>query len=259
MNDNRKAAWDKSVTSVMREALKGGPRACPLWMRLTIDRLYALVPQIVPYEPVCMIGMDWSDEVFANGHTVRVGLLLEKGWSVETSILTYRNFRLSHPTFRFDPVVFRTFSRRQLQEELGVTYGNIVADLCVDPDAQPVFGALLFGDLIQPTQRAYVAKEMAFSVSQQVAKELTASGRMASTVFLDLKGCSVKEVVDDGRPYSLDTAAQVYAKRTGFTLDPSINIDPRSFDHDLAAIRAEVRQAGCPVLPYSEESYESGL
>lgn len=217
----------------------------PLWLSAVLNRLHSHIPNVVPYDALALTGIGWQRDVqVTNVHNLTAGLLLEKGWSVDQSVLVYKNFRLCHPQLRFDPQMLRTFSRKQLREELGFTYGDIVADVCSDPQAQPVFNALLFGTLDTPVPRAFLSHRVHIKVDGDTASNM--GSVWDSTCHLHVDGLQAADIQRFAQPWTPQEAAQVYKQATGLKLVPGNDINPRSFDYDLAAIRAALRQADRP-------------
>lgn len=253
MSDPRQQAYVVSVVRALRESMKGGFERTPLWIRECLEALYTRVPATVPFDLLALRGVGITADYTNNRFVVSVGAMLERGWGLEQSVMIYKNFRLVHPHLRFNPSVYRTFSRAQLRDEFGTTYGNIIADCCSQAFAQPVFSALLFGELDLPVPRAFVSTGFRFEVAHKL---LDQNGRLPLGMNLTLLDLSMSSIEKDSHAHAPFEAETLYNRLTGATLSSSDNINPRSFDYDLAAIRAALRQAGGDLYPYDQESYE---
>ena len=256
MSDPRQQAYVVSVVRALRESMKGGFERTPLWIRECLEALYTRVPATVPFDLLALRGVGITADYANDRFVVSVGAMLERGWGLDQSVMVYKNLRLAHPRLRYAPAVYRTFSRAQLRDEFGTTYGNIIADCCSQAFAQPVFSALLFGELDLPVPRAFVSTGFNFDVDGKLAKLLDETGAFPSGMYMQFDGLSTAEIEKNGHAHTPFEAETLYNRLTGATLSSSDNINPRSFDYDLAAIRAALRQAGGDLYPYDQESYE---
>jgi len=249
MKDEAFELYQKSVRAVIRKELSRTEHRLPPWLFESLGKVFHHVPTQVPYSVLCVHGLSWEKATYdLNTERIRVGLLLHNGWDIETSCLLYKNFRLAYPQWQVDPHMWRTYTRQQLRDELGPTYGDIVADICSEPTSNPIFGSLLFGELDQPIRRQFGQHTMKFDVGADL---VMAGGKLPERCRLALHGCTTEAIRNEGAPLSETIASNMYHNLTGkHLIDP--DIDPRTYDYDQAAIRAALRQADCAFDPFRQ-------
>ena len=255
MTDKLFEAYQRSVRNTLRNELAVSMMRVPLWVVEALGNIYRHVPTKVPYSVLALTNVSWEREPRdLDVEKIRAQLLLHNGWDIETSALLYKNFRVAFPQWPVNPEMWRVYSRQQLREELGPTYGDIVADLCSDPTCNPIFGAMMLGDLGQPVQRRFAQQVMSFNVSRRVL----VNGRLPERARIDLYGCTTDDIRADAIAVDERQADDLYHRTTGkHLIDP--DIDPRTYDYDRAALRAALRQADCAFDPFGAEPHEGDV
>lgn len=219
-----------------------GRENLPPWLHQLLMRLPNAVPSREAVEVLAVTGLmvtqadlDWNLEL-----TVR--LLLQRGWSVEMSMMMFKNFRLAHPLPQFKPEMYALMSRKQLQDSFGVAFGNVIADVCVDPDSQPVFAALLFGNLDDAITRPC----MHAALKMRIDRDLANDGRLpGARLEFSLEGVTRLGVAPGGPMKSIPYAEAVtlYQEATGCTPEFLVSINPREVDYEeLARLGEALRQ-----------------
>lgn len=248
MKDEAFEAYQRSVRTAIRKELSRAEHRVPVWLFEALGKIFHYVPTQVPYSVLSVYGLSWERAQYdLTTERIRVGLLLHNGWDIETSCLLYKNFRLAYPKWHIDPNMWRTYSRQQLLDEIGPTYGMIIADLCADATSNPIFASLLFGELDRPIKRQFGKHTVSFDV----ARSLLVDGKLPERCRLTLEGCSTEAVRNHGEPVDEWEADGIYHEFTGkHLIDP--DIDPRTYDYDQVAIRAALRQADCAFDPFRQ-------
>lgn len=209
----------------------------PAWLPTLLDRLPTAVPAQHPFEVLCVTGLMCQQTSYDYHRKVGVRLLLQRGWSVEMSMQMFKNFRWSHPSDVIAPDMLRLLSRKQLTDTYGMTFGTVIADVCMDPDTQPVFAALLSGDLDRLVARP--ASHAVFQVL--VDSDLLPDDNSSLPQNFFQSG----ELHDAGVPTAapatipMAEAARLYKDATGCDPEFVFNINPRELDYDALAHSAE--------------------
>ena len=248
MKDEAFELYQKSVRATCRVELARAEHRQPPWLFEALGKIHGHVPTQVPYTVLALRGIAWERQEYnLDVDRIRAGLLLHNGYDLETSVLLYKNLRIMYPEWRIDPNMWRTYSREQLRDELGITYGDIVADLISDPFSNPIFASLLFGELDQPIKRQFGLHTVYFVVDRQIL----VNGRLPENCRLELRDCNTEAIRNMAQKVDERAADAIYFKLTGkHLIDP--DIDPRTYDYDQAAIRAALRQADCAFDPFRQ-------
>lgn len=220
---------------VNQRRASGAEPKTPGWVYDLLRRLARQIPARYPYEVMCLDRFRISDALFRsdyrNALVIDAVWLLQRGWSVEMSLQAWRNFRTAFPVLKFDPIAFKVMHRDDLIEEYGPTFGNIFADLCIDPDSQPVIGALLANCFEQNIQRAYTLAVTSTEVSMEVMENGLDINEVALQIDLKYHDFNGFGLVD--APASVDPlyARRAYNKCTGGTLPDTFSLHPRDIDY----------------------------
>jgi len=222
----------------------------PQWVRPLLLRLKNAVPAQHPVEVLAITGMyiaqkdvDWTMQVV-------VRMLVQRGWSVEMSLLMYRNFRLAYPMLRYKPEMYALLSRKQLREEFGSTYGDVIADICVDPDSQPVFSRMLSGNLDDLVLRPAMHVMVAFDIDQLLFHDSASTLPVSAKLSIELSNVQSGQLMGNGGPpqsLTMSVASSLYREATGSEPEFMVPINPREIDYEnFASVGEALRQADSP-------------
>lgn len=207
------------------------PRTPP-WLFEMVMRLPGNIPARYPYEALCLAGLRVQDDQLYNGFLVmETQWLLQRGWNVDMSLMLWRNFRTAFPQLRFEPEAYRAMPRSELVKEYGETFGNVIADVCVDPDSQPVINALLFRRFNSDIDRACALAVVTTRISPDavVSADLSRVDLIHSMTFWDPVMFNPSD-----KPVTLETAkaAAIFYKNTdGGTLRTTFTLHPCEIDY----------------------------
>lgn len=226
----RKLCLD-SIERVLKARRESGAEpATPPWLLSALCRLVGRVPVTVEYEPMCLDGVRLYDDVAQWGsQTLSTRWLMQRGWDLNTSLLAWRNFRTAYPQLRYDPVAMQVMSRDQLIDEFGTTFGNLLANLCIDPDSQPIFHALLHKRFEQNVRRPMAYVEL--SVRYMMAHAERMEHELPNFMLRYFKGQGDQP---QEKPVTIDddTARNVYHRCTGHDLQTEISLHPIELDYE---------------------------
>lgn len=221
--------------------------AAPSWVVEVLSRLKSAVPAQHPVEVLAVTGVVVEND-FAIGHyKIEVSMLVQRGWSVDVSLLAFRNFRFAFPNEQFKPEMYSLLSRKQLCDTYGSSFGNLIADICVDPDCQPVFARLLRGQLdgvevVRPTMHVMMTVHLDERMLLETNGRLP-RGFNLTTALTDF-GSPVRS--PGGPPCTLPytEAARLYHQATGgCEADFTFSLSPTEVDYEaLANAGQEVRK-----------------
>lgn len=230
MTDMSKA-WDYSIAKCLgkRERMFSTNReAVPRWLINVVLRLEEALPAYHPVEPLCVTSVDVDYEHMYDRHHIRCGVLAQRGWGLNMSLMLFKNFRFMYPTLKYDPQMHAVMSRQQLVDEYGDTFGNVFADLCRDPASQPILWHLLNNKLESQLHRPCIHAWTTFTVDQQNGK-----GQ-----FARLPLYAYGAAADENTPISsmlIADAEARYRHATGLEPDFTYSLDPREVDYELKA------------------------
>lgn len=219
----------------------------PKWVADLLTRLRNVVPSQHPVEVLAVTGVSIQADLAWSRYRVSVAMLVQRGWSVEMSLLTFKNFRFAFPMEQLKPEMYALLSRKQLCDSYGDTFGNLIADICIDPDCQPVFARLLRGqmdntEIVRPTMHVAVAVDIDECVLQLNGGSFP-RGFNLSTLLADI-GSPAR--MAGGPPCTLPytEAARLYHEATGgCEADFTFSLNPQEVDYEaLAASGQEVRK-----------------
>jgi len=194
-------------------------------------RMARRLPVMFPYEVLCCSRLQVSDNLYARSVSLDAVFLLQRGWSLPMSLMLWRNFRAAYPLLRFQPEAHQVLTRQQLQEEYG-PFGDVIADVCVDPDKQPVIAALLYNrfeeGIERPCTLAVASLEVTAELGQDWSKILDAADLPVTLKFMSSFG----EVVDEPTTLSETSAQNIFKAATGGgTLQTRFSLHPLDIDY----------------------------
>lgn len=246
MADDERDLCELSIANAIsaRKKFSSDPQTPP-WLYKLLLRIRDQIPARYPYEVLCLAGVRVSDTFYARSAEVQARWLLQRGWSVDMSLQVWKNFRLMFPTPRFEPETLRILPREGLVAEYGKTFGDLIADVCVDPDNQPVIAALLFNKFDSYIERPMTLAGTAITIDENQLFDRDPNWVCNSQINFDFQMIEVgtfedmQTVVDKPVTLTADVARRIYARATGaeprrtFTLNP-LEI---SYEHPEKALR----------------------
>lgn len=238
------APYEASVVRALRDVARSSRDRIPLWMPGLLNRIPARVSSILPLEVVCVLRVGMTHDMMRYEKKLNVQVLAQRGWSKELSFAAYKNFRFVHPALRFPVEAFRVMPRASLVDEYGHTFGNLLADVCVDPDSQPYFHALLTGDLTTQRWRPMLDALLQYDMTM-LDQIVTPNGSLPSgfveTVMYRNGPADLYDAGTTPRTLGHAEATEMFYDATGFTPDFTFDISPQEMDYEALA------EAGTPV------------
>lgn len=228
---NEQQLCDLSIAKAVNARRAGVTEpATPPWVFKLLLRLPGQISARYPYEALCMTGLRIVDDLMYTGDvSIETQWLLQRGWNVDMSIMLWRNFRVAFPQMRFEPETHRALPRTELVKEYGETFGNVIADVCVDPDSQPAINALLFNRFDRRIDRACTMGVVTTRVSQRhVRDELEHADLVNGLAFWD---STLFHVTDKPVTLAAADAARVYSEYTGGVLRTTFTLHPCEIDY----------------------------
>ena len=207
----------------------------PSWMHEFLCRIARQIPTRYPYEVLCLDRMRVADAAFRSDYrnviTIECVWMLQRGWDVGMSLQVWRNFRFAFPQLKFDPIAFKVMHRKDLVEEYGETFGNIFADLCIDPDSQPVIGALLYNQFNQNIPRPCTMAVTSCEIAEELIEDFLRVSNMTVDINLQFVDFAGFGVTDSATTMPTQNARGVYNKCTGGNLRDTFTLHPRDLDY----------------------------
>jgi len=153
--------FDKSVELAVRCGVvrsHGGGSMMHDWLvagtTILCRRMPLAIPTMEPCEVRAVLGFQLDFEAPSAKYTMATRLLLSNGWSVQQTAQFYDNFRTANPEL-FDVRLARLFTREQLRTTYGNLYGDVLADLLVEPRRNPLLYALFYGNILEPVPMVF--------------------------------------------------------------------------------------------------------
>lgn len=149
MTSEIEEGWARSVDRALRGMTFGGilqldPQGLTL-LREQLSLLRQKIPVRWPIEPIAMYGVG---DVFVSGRddtlvTLRVFLLVQRGYPLPEAMLFWRNLRFAIAE-DINPHAMQLWTRDQIVETLGEAFGGPVADAIAEPRSNATLHALLY-------------------------------------------------------------------------------------------------------------------
>lgn len=239
--------YRNSVTKVIKDHVRTLPfmhRRTPDWLVVLLHRLPAAVSAKHPVEVHALCGLNIQEEPFTRRLHVFVRLLVQRGWSVAMSLQMYRNFKLAFPSMEgYEPEGLSLMTQKQLKGLFGETFGHVLGELFADPEAQPVFSALLRKQHVLHYRPCYMA-----GLKLEIDEVYLEGAEQLRRCPLEFEFGWVEHGMTGlhSLPRALNPteAAEIYRDVTGSEPELSFNLSPYEIDYEaLAQTAEEVRQA----------------
>jgi hypothetical protein len=117
-------------------------------------RMQTMVPALLPCEVMAMLGLVLEKDEAAQAYSMIARLLLSAGWPVAQNVQFYQSFRKANPEL-WDLQLARLLARGQLQKTYGLGFGDVIADLLVEPRKHPLLYAMLYGNITEPIEMVF--------------------------------------------------------------------------------------------------------
>lgn len=119
------------------------------WHESVARRLRSVASKVevlAPIEPLAYIEVE--EQRYINPMWIKAKLLCQRGYNVADSLRIYHNMNEYSPSVMSVPFdAYRLMTREQLKQDHGAFFGNLIADLCIEPHSQPILYALLTRDI----------------------------------------------------------------------------------------------------------------
>ena len=134
------------------------------------QRLPRAVPVIRPLDVLAMLTAETFHNVYSNKYNTAFELLASRGWNITQT--THMHAKILEGLQRANTTadVARLMTRQQLCGAMGLTYGDMLADVIVDPGSAPVLHAMLYGNITQPVDLTFAQIRVDVSYDEETLR-----------------------------------------------------------------------------------------
>lgn len=245
------AAYIQSVKNVVYGERRAG-RHIAAAVGVFVGRMRAVVMNRLPVTPMCVTHIQHEFDLTALQHKVVTRMVVQLGYDMETSMMLWRNFRLNFPGDPFAYGAKQLLSKEQLVDQYGKTYGDMLAQVIIDPDSQPILGALLRGETAGTEHSLAYSTLLACCVPNIKEDDIKDAKALAECAITDVETLwcgrlgAASTPTDSSSPAIMDwlMADSIYqgaVRPISATLPHGFSIDPKFVDYNAEADRAENR------------------
>lgn len=223
----------------------------PRWMPRWLVSLEKKMPTAHPLELLALTGLRWEQDDMQYTMRLDLRMLVQMGYGPAASVAMYSAFRAIHPTLPVPAETFPVLTRNQLCEMFGPGFGNMIADICVDPARQPCFAKLLLGgDVFQPVEMHAALSCVTATFNQMMLNDHKDSDEPPSGMQIPLELFSLVSGSSPQKgplvPLPPHEAQQLYRDATGQEYPRFYSLHPLDVDYGSHHPEEEVRQADGP-------------
>ena len=134
-------------------------------------RLPRAVPVVRPLDVLAMLTAESFHNVYSNKFNTAFELLASRGWNITQTTHMHAKIIEKLRCLHTPADMARLMTRQQLCEAMGLTYGDMLADVIVDPGSAPVLYAMLYGNIMEPVDLTFSQIRVDVSYDEETLRQ----------------------------------------------------------------------------------------